>query len=259
MSMLATLKMLGGATVLRALETYKLLFLRFWWLMGILALWTYYPLLYLYKHHRSYGRTSYLPGASDVYVPAVLSVATLILLIILLSRSSMVRKDWRYVLRSPQTVHGIVWEGLSVFLGASLLFFLRDFWLMFDQPARLILLTIALSPSVLWAYCLLDMKLVWWRYPVILVQSFGQMLRLLYHNILGLLALDLITGVTTYVFFSVITFLEHVPRTFDYPVYLVLYWPTKLSFFMGVLLIFPWFLGFIAVLYEHMRYRVEGL
>lgn len=237
-----TIRTLGGATLLRALETYRLLFTRFWWALALLVGVHYIPLLYV-SHVNPERLYDYVLFTG---LPATLLLCT----IVLLSRSSMVRKDARFVFMSNQTLQIVVWALMGALLVMALTWFAQKFLLVYSVVFFRIISTVLMGYWFLWAYYLLDTQVIWYRYPYILIQSLSRALRLLSHNVPEFAVLMLLSIIEMYVFFYGIRLLENIA-------YAVAWRLMALKFFIAVLVLFPWYAAAVAVLYENMRYRSE--
>lgn len=216
MALLSTIKTLGGAVILRTLETYRLLITRFWWLLGFLI-----AINALFTSNIAYY------GSSLILVSVIL----------LLSRSSVVQKGWRYVFFSNQTVGMLAWDvSLLAILGLLSLFPPGRGGMVtpFDIPSTggiiLFISLITITPALIlfWAYVLLDTKITLSNALYIVPQSI-----LLGDN----LSLSLVALPATCIF--AISFYKTMT--------------VGLSFLLATFLFFPLYAAFIAVLYEEMH------
>lgn len=214
----STIKTLGGAVALRALETYRLLFTRF------------LPLVLIFIIS---GLTIYNQQQTGIFL-----ITTLILtsIIILLSRSSMVRRDWRYLFLSDQTISITLWNGLWLMAIASplpryLKLLPASVALFFTLP---FVFGVAPAMTLLWAYCLLDTKISWQNLVFFIPQSFYTLILLIWSNL------------ALFLFFTIAILVGLI---------LSIILAIAVHLLLPVLLLAPLYTALAAVTYEEMRYR----
>lgn len=230
MDSLSRVKLLAGAVVLRAFETYRLLLTRFWWLL-ILFLVNFVVLYF-----------GIIPAYRMFMVLYFLIWFIMYSTIILLSRSSMVCKDWRYVFMSNKTMGiiiawGCLWVCWSAMLGILVAIISRRGLIPLNVASfqYLVGAGVVIAPFLyvvipIWIFCLLDNSLLWGNIMYALGNSIYQTMLLCYHSPITIL------------FLYIVALVQLFSNVFGLP-----------SFFAPVLALF--YIPLIAVLYEEMRYR----
>jgi hypothetical protein len=222
---LSGVKLLAGAVVLRTLETYRLLLTRFWWLLALF-----------------FGSNFIVDYALRITLQSVMML-TFISIIILLSRSSMVRKDWKYIFFSNQTISILLWNFICLLIvkavGLKMLFHCASLY----APGLVYIMRVTLPAiATLWAYYLLDNQMSWGNILYIIPKSMYECIFLLWRYPLVLLLLFVVVFLFFYILLSIHCLLVGISMQHFLTSFIIL-------------LLFSWCAASLAVLYEEMRYR----
>lgn len=238
MSFLSTATTLGGAVVLRIMETCRLLCTTFWALSLII----------------------FVPGVlyADIRIRTIclLAFATLTFL---LSRSSMVRKDYSYITSLEKLSACLVYfasKALCVFVIMLFAVFATYVVQSLSSHQNLVSLLCALLFALLacvpiiygtlgfavWIYVLLDSNITFSALPQVLIRSLRQTHQLIYHNITLLLTFTTVVAVVGGIFSFVFLFLSLIFGN---------------NLFLRIALQFIILAPAYAVFYEEARYRTQ--